>query len=174
MPKKKLLILGAGGFGQAVAEVATLLEKWSDIDFVDDRWPELAHVKTYSVISNLKNLDLIDLENYEAIVAVGNNQLRYQWYTILEQLNVSLTTIIHPSVIKSITSIIDLGVIIMAGCILGTATRIEKGVILNIGTLLDHDVIIKSYSHLSVGVGVAAGQTIKEFSFLDVGTKVGH
>lgn len=174
MPKKKLLILGAGGFGQAVAEVATLLEKWSDIDFVDDRWPELTHVKTYSVISNLKNLDLIDLENYEAIVAVGNNQLRYQWYTRLEQLNVLLTTIIHPSVIKSITSIIDLGVIIMAGCILGTATRIEKGVILNIGTLLDHDVIIKSYSHLSVGVGVAAGQTIKEFSFLDVGTKVGH
>lgn len=28
MPEKKLLILGAGGFGQAIAEVAELLGNW--------------------------------------------------------------------------------------------------------------------------------------------------
>ena len=40
MPEKKLLILGAGGFGQTIAEVAELLGNWESISFVDDRWPD--------------------------------------------------------------------------------------------------------------------------------------
>ena len=30
MPEKKLLILGAGGFGQTIAEVAELLGNWDE------------------------------------------------------------------------------------------------------------------------------------------------
>ena len=37
MPEKKLLILGAGGFGLSIAEVAELLGNWESISFIDDR-----------------------------------------------------------------------------------------------------------------------------------------
>lgn len=174
MPKKKLLILGAGGFGQAVAEVATLIAKWSDIDFVDDRWPELTHVKTYSVISNLKNLDLIDLQNYEAIIAIGNNQIRQKWHQLLLDFDVSLTSIIHPQAIIAPSAKIGSNVIIMAGCIVGTNSVIQDGVILNIGVLLDHDVIIESFSHLSVGVKVAGDNIVSSYSFFEVGHFIAH
>ena len=40
MPKKDLLILGAGGFGLAVAEAAELTGQWDKIVFADDRWPD--------------------------------------------------------------------------------------------------------------------------------------
>ena len=37
--EKKLLILGAGGHGKAVAEAAKLNKEWTHIAFIDDRWP---------------------------------------------------------------------------------------------------------------------------------------
>lgn len=53
MPKKDLLILGAGGFGQSIAEVAKLLGQWERINFVDDRWPEQQQIGFYSIIENI-------------------------------------------------------------------------------------------------------------------------
>lgn len=32
----KLLILGAGGHGKVVAEIATKMKKWNEIAFLDD------------------------------------------------------------------------------------------------------------------------------------------
>lgn len=45
MPKSRLLILGAGGFGQAVAEIAASLGQWQEIQFVDDCWKDKKRVK---------------------------------------------------------------------------------------------------------------------------------
>lgn len=174
MPEKKLIILGAGGFGQSVAELAALLGKWESIYFADDRWPEHQYAGQYSIISNISSLKNQDLEGFEAIVAVGNNQIRQKWLQLLLDLSVPLTTIVHPQAVIAPSANTGQGVIIMAGCIIGSNSLIQQGVILNIGTLLDHDVIVEEYVHLSVGVRVASGQRISRFSFLEVGTAIGH
>ncbi|MCU4311789.1 acetyltransferase [Acinetobacter variabilis] len=174
MPKKNLLILGAGGFGQSIAEVAALSAQWQQIYFVDDRWPEQKQVGQYSIISNIQNLSQLQQENVEAIVAVGNNQIRQKWQQLLLDLSIPLATIIHPQAVISPSAQIGQGVSIMAGCIIGTNTIIQDGVLLNIGTLLDHDVVIEHFSHLSVGVNIAGGQRIPSGSFLEVGTRIGH
>ena len=174
MPEKKLLILGAGGFGQTIAEVAELLGNWESISFVDDRWPDQQWLGCYPIVSNIQNLSLIKQQDFEAIIAVGNNQIRQKWQQLLLDLSIPITTIIHPQTVVAPSVKIGQGVSIMAGCIIGTNTIIQDGVILNIGTLLDHDVMIEVFSHLSVGVKVAGGQIIPPRSFLKVGTSVGH
>jgi sugar O-acyltransferase (sialic acid O-acetyltransferase NeuD family) len=174
MPEKKLLILGAGGFGQSIAEVAELLGKWKSISFIDDRWSEQQQAGRYIIIANIQSLETINVDNFEAIIAVGNNQIRQKWQQLLLDLSIPLTTIIHPQTVIAPSVKIGQGVIIMAGCIIGTNTIIQDGVILNIGTLLDHDVMIEAFSHLSVGVKVAGGQIIPLSSFLEVGTSIGH
>lgn len=174
MPEKKLLILGAGGFGQSIAEVAELLGKWKSISFVDDRWPEQQHAGHYTIITNIESLEIINVDNFEAIIAVGNNQIRQKWQQLLLDLSIPITTIIHPQTVIAPSVTIGQGVSIMAGCVIGTNTIIQNGVILNIGTLLDHDVMIEAFSHLSVGVKVAGGRIIPPRSFLEVGTSVGH
>lgn len=174
MPEKKLLILGAGGFGQSIAEVAELLGKWKSISFVDDRWPEQQWLGCYPIVSNIQNLSLIKHQDFEAIIAVGNNQIRQKWQQLLLDLSIPITTIIHPQTVIAPSAKIGQGVSIMAGCVIGTNTIIQDGVILNIGTLLDHDVIIEAFSHLSVGVKVAGGQIIPLSSFLEIGTSIGH
>ena len=174
MPEKKLLILGAGGFGQTIAEVAELLGNWENISFVDDRWPEQQWLGCYPIVSNIQNLSLIKQQDFEAILAVGNNQIRQKWQQLLLDLSIPITTIIHPHAVISPSAKIGRGVSIMAGCIVGTKTVIHDGVILNIGTLLDHDVIIEDFCHLSVGVKVAGGKRISQQTFLEVGTIISH
>lgn len=174
MHNKNLLILGAGGFGQSIAELATLLNKWGTISFVDDRWPNQTQVARHSIIANIQNLTSLDLQNYEAIIAIGNNQIRQKWHQLLLDLDVSLTSIIHPQAIIAPSAKIGSNVIIMAGCIVGTNSVIQDGVILNIGALLDHDVMIESFSHLSVGVKVAGGNIVSSYSFFEVGHFIAH
>lgn len=174
MPEKKLLILGAGGFGQTIAEVAELLGNWESISFVDDRWPEQQWAGCYPIVSNIQNLSLIKQQNFEAIIAVGNNQIRQKWHQLLLDLTIPLTSIIHPHTVISPSVKFGQGVCIMAGCIIGANTIIQDGVILNLGTLLDHDVIVGNFAHLSVGVKVASNNIISAFSFLEVGSIVEH
>lgn len=174
MLKPTLLILGAGGFGLAVAEAAELSGQWQQIIFADDRWPTTQQVGPYKIVSNIANLKQLDSANIKAIVAVGNNQLRQYWQQTLLDLNITLTSVVHPQAVISHTAQIGQGVSIMAGCIISCNTVINDGVILNIGTLLDHDVIIKAFAHLSVGVKVAGAKTIAPHSFLELGTCIPH
>lgn len=175
MPNKpSLLILGAGGYGLAVAEAAELSGQWQEIMFADDRWPATQHVAEYNIVTNIANLNQLQNTQLQAIVAVGNNTLRQQWQQTLRALGIELTSVIHPKTVVSRTAQIGLGVSVMAGCVISRKTVINDGVILNIGTLLDHDVVIQEFAHLSVGVKVAGGQTITAHSFLEVGTCILH
>lgn len=174
MPKKDLLILGAGGYGRSIAEVAELTGEWNNIVFADDSWPQKKNIDQYSIMSDIQNLSSVQHSNFQAITAVGNNKIRQKWQQLLIDLGIPLTSIIHPCAVISPSSTIGLGTSIMAGCIVGTKTIIQDGVILNVGTLIDHDVSIESFSHLSVGVKIASGKVIKQYSYLDVGTIVGH
>lgn len=166
---KSLLILGAGGYGLAVAEAAELTQKWQEIIFVDDRWPATQQVEGYTVISNVATLNQLALTNVEAIVAVGNNELRQQWQQVLLKLGIKLATIVHPEAVVSTRAWIGNGVSIMAGCIVSRGVVIKDGVILNIGTLLDHDVTVESCSHLSVGVKVKSNIVIPANTYVAAG-----
>ena len=170
MPKPTLLILGAGGYGQAVAEAAELTGQWQNIIFADDCWPKYQQVGGYKIVSNIANLQQLSSNNIQAIVAVGNNHLRQKWQTLLCELGIIITSIIDPQAIVSPTAQIGQGVTIMAGCVISSKAVINDGVILNIGTLLDHDVIVEAFAHLSVGVKVAGGKTIAQHTFLEVGS----
>ena len=174
MPKATLLILGAGGYGLAVAEAAQLSGQWQEIIFADDRWPKTQQVGEYQIVSNIANVQQLVCSNIQAIVAVGNNHLREKWQKLLGDLGIRMTSIIHPQAIVSPTAQIGQGVTVMAGCVISTKTVINDGVILNIGTLLDHDVIIKAFAHLSVGVKVSSGKIIAPYSFLEVGSCIPH
>lgn len=174
MPKATLLILGAGGYGLAVAEAAQLSGQWQEIIFADDGWPKTQQVGEYKIVSNIANVQQLTSNNIQAIVAVGNNHLREKWQKLLGDLGIRMTSIIHPQAVVSPTAQIGQGVTVMAGCVISTKTVINDGVILNIGTLLDHDVIIKAFAHLSVGVKVSSGKIIAAYSFLEVGSCIPH
>ena len=77
MSKKKLLLVGAGGFGRMVAEQAMLQYDCAFVDDGQDVDTEICGIPVVGGLSDLpelrKNLDLL-------VVGIGNNQLRAQVY----------------------------------------------------------------------------------------------
>ncbi|MFV5376758.1 acetyltransferase [Acinetobacter calcoaceticus] len=169
-----LLILGAGGHGKSVAEAAYLSGKWNNIVFADDAWPEKTEFYGYPILSNMKHLSEASLKVSAAIPAVGNNMVRQQWFQLLQEADIPLATVIHPSAIISSSARLGSGVSIMAGCIIGVEADIADGVIVNMGTAIDHDVTIGQFAHLSVGVKVTGGKSLAAFEFVPAGSIFAH
>ena len=75
--KKKLLIVGAGGFGRMVAEQAMLQY---DCAFVDDGQPVGTGVCGTPVVGEIANLPELRKSYGLLVVGIGNNNFRVQVY----------------------------------------------------------------------------------------------
>lgn len=172
--RQKLLILGAGGHGKAVAEAALLSGKWHDIAFVDDCWPHKSTVFGINIVSNIEGLTQIASEWTAATPAVGNNALRQQWMRVINSVNMPMATVIHPSACVSSSAIIGSGTAIMALAMIGVDVLIGECSIINAHSTVDHDVRLGDFVHLGVGVHLAGGVQVGSNVWLQVGCCVGY
>ena len=172
--RQKLLILGAGGHGKAVAEAALLSGKWHDVAFVDDCWPQRSTVFGINVVSNIEGLPQIASDWTAAIPAIGNNALRQQWMRVISSVNMPIATVIHPSACVSSSAIIGNGLAIMALAMVGVDVKMGQGVIINAHSTVDHDVVLGDFVHLGVGTHLAGGVKVGDNSWLQVGSCAGY
>lgn len=136
---KQLVILGSGGYGHTVADVAEQLGY--KVVFLDDAIPDhpLASFTDY-----------ITFDAY-FIPAFGNNAFRLEWLTRLESAGGKLATLIHPTAYVSPKAAINPGTVILPHAIVNTDTLIERGCILNLGAIVDHGCIIEEGCHICLG-----------------------
>lgn len=148
--KKKLLVLGAGGHGQVVAEAAELMNVWERIYFLDDN-SESKYIMGYEVVSQIKDYSLFSCHEYDAIVAIGNNTLRKKLIENLKSCGFNIPIIIHPRACISKYAKIGSGTVVLANAVVNTNTQIGEGCIINISTTIDHDCVIKNWTHIASG-----------------------
>ena len=164
MKEKKLIILGAGGYGRTVADVAAQLG-YSTM-FLDDSIPDhplssfAAHIHPDSKASTS--------EGY-FIPAFGNNQLRLSWLDTLSKAGAMLATLIHPTAYVSPKAQIGEGVVILPKACVNTDTIVEKGCILNIGCIVDHGCVIEEGVHICLGAIVKGENRVKALSKIEAG-----
>lgn len=73
--ERTLLVVGAGGLGQDVAEIACLSGRYTKIVFLDDA-PNPEKERQYHIVGGVDDLEKF-VGHYEyAIAAVGNNEYR--------------------------------------------------------------------------------------------------
>ncbi|MGA4472131.1 acetyltransferase [Ectopseudomonas chengduensis] len=171
---RKLLVLGAGGHGKAVAEAALLSGEWQQVVFLDDRWPELKVVCGLPVVGGLSHLAENAGAADGAIAAVGNNCLRRAWQEKITASGISLVSVVHPRACVSASASIGPGSAIMSLAVVGAEARLGQGVIINAGAVADHDVILGDYAHLGVGVCLAGGVAVGEAAWLQAGCSAGY
>lgn len=174
MKSTNLLIIGAGGHGKAVAEAALLSGLWTEVFFVDDRWPTLQTVMGLPVVSSVPELANYSGKIDGAIAAVGNNRVREQWLDNLKALNIPVASIVHPSAVVSPTAHIDEGTAVMALAMVGVDVQIGRGAIINANATVDHDARLGDFAHLGVGVQLAGGVKIGARTWLQAGTCAGY
>ena len=157
---KRLVILGAGGYGRTVADIAHQLG-YSTI-VIDDAVPAHPLSSFQSYIDSSTSF----------IPALGNNAFRMEWINRIEESGGQLATLIHPTAYVSPTATINLGTVILPHAIINTDVEVGKGCIINLGAIVDHGCILEEGVHICLGAIVKGENRIEKCSKIEAGEVV--
>jgi len=171
---RRLLVIGAGGHGRAVAEAAELGVSHAVAGFLDDA-PDVEHdiwgIPVWGSSSMLAELlGRVD----EVVVAIGNNTVRRALHQRVRETGLTLATIVHPAALLSPRAVVGPGSVLMAGAIVGTQARLGEGVIVNCGAVVDHDCVVENFGHLGVKAGMAGGAVLGAGAWMQAGSSLGY
>jgi len=140
---KKLLLVGAGGFGRVVLEHA---RNDYDCAFVDDGYEKGAEICGIKVVGKLD--DLVNLyPEYNLIsVTIGNNALRGKVYSRAIQIGYDFPNIIGQNVYISPYASIGTGCVLLNNVTIQNGSKVGSGIILNPGVEIHHDSEVGDYS----------------------------
>lgn len=163
----RVLIVGAGGFGRAVADAMTSGSVAAG--FVDDRGPSCGPVMGLPVFGTTADLQTLRQEFDELVVAIGDNRRRRELCEAALALGYRLAPIVHSRSWVSSHARIGPGSIVMAGAIVGTEAVIGSGVIVNAGAIVDHHAVVGDHAHLGIGAGLGGGVRVGDGAWLREG-----
>jgi sugar O-acyltransferase, sialic acid O-acetyltransferase NeuD family len=165
---KKLAIIGAGGHGQVVKEIAEAGNKYNEIVFFDDDFEKIRNTLVMGTIEE----SFYVLSEYDVFVAIGNNSIRKTFLEKLEQRNAVIPLIIHPNASVSKTARIGKGTVVMENVVIHANAVIGNGCIINTGSIIEHDNDIKDYAHVSPGALLGGTVKIGEGTHVGIGAVV--
>lgn len=160
---KNLLILGAGGHGKVVKEIAEALG-YKNIAFLDDNSQE--------AIGKISDSKAFVNDYQEAFVGIGNNKFRGELLSRLEQEGFTIPVLIHPMAYISKTAIIEKGTVVEPKAIVNANSKVSRGCIISVGAIVDHDVVLEDYVHVNAGAICKAGSFVAKEIKLEAGQVV--
>jgi len=162
-----LIIIGAGGYGMVVADLARQLNKYDKIAFLDD------NSQAEQVVGKCASyVDYLHREAVEFYPALGNNELRLEWYNKLKDHNCKIATIVHPTAYVSPLAKIGEGTVVLPRACVNTDTIIKSCCIINMGALIDHNCVIEEGCHVCLGAVIKANNHLKACVKIEAGVVV--
>lgn len=164
----KLLILGAGGHGQAVKEVAETLGIYRKIAFLDDRYKEKDAAES-DIIGKLSDYEKHKDEFPHAFAAIGNPELRKDLLEKLQDAGYKVVSLISSHAVVAPSAEIAEGCVVMPGAVIQSNAKIGRGGIVSAGAIIDHDSKIGAYSHVNAGAIVPSMSEVREKTKINYG-----
>lgn len=164
----RLIILGAGGYGRTVADVAKQLGGFDEIRFLDDCQTGR------DILGKCNEYFAFDTDSTFFYPAFGNNSNRLNWLDRLENEGLKVATLIHPSAYVSPTAVIEAGTVVMPKAVINTDCRIDRGCIINLGAIIDHGCMIECGAHICLGAIVKAENRIPKNMKVEAGEVVNN
>ena len=160
---KQLLIIGAGGYGGVVYDIAKL-NGYENIAFLDDSPKD----KVVGKISEFEKFK----DDAEFVIAIGDNTLRERFYNMLTENGAKVISLAHPSAIVAESAFVDNGTVIMAGAIINPNAKVGRAVIVNTCCSIDHDSVVEDFTHISVGARICGTVHVGSRTFVGAGATI--
>ncbi|MCM2678915.1 acetyltransferase [Echinimonas agarilytica] len=167
----RLVILGAGGHGKVVLDVAQQIGRYSEYIFLDDFHPVGSLVANTEVVGTLDSFKQFE-SNSEFFIAMGRCQSREIWYQKLDVAGLPLATLVHPSAVISPSVTLERGVLVCAGVVVNPHAQIGLCTILNTACSVDHDCVIGDFSIICPGVSLAGAVSIGPRCWIGIGSTI--
>ena len=166
---KGLIIIGAGGHGRVIADIAQL-NGYEEILFLDDDIKKKRNGQ-YQVAGTTEDIDRYR-QDYDFIVGTGDNAIRKKISDILEDKMIIQPVLVHPSAVIDKTVCVQAGTVIMANAVINADAAAGKGCIINTAATVDHDCVLEDYVHISPGAHMAGGVHIGEGTWIGTGASI--
>lgn len=160
----KLIILGVGGYGQTVADIAEQSGDYEEIHFLDD------NAKINNVIGKCEKFE--KYKDCAIYPAFGNNQIRFEWIEKLLIEGISVPTIMHNSAYISPKSNVGAGCVVLPHAVINTNCTVGRGCIINCNATIDHGCVIEDGVHICLGAIVKAENRIAKYTKIEAGEVV--
>ena len=162
----RLVIVGAGGYGRVIAEIADCMNKYSEICFLDDSSLDKRVIGKCGQYADFVN------SNTEFYVAFGANEFRLQWINNLLEKGAKIATVIDKTAYISPSATIGIGSAVLPKAVVNTNCVVKKGVIVNCGAVIDHDCIIGEGTHICLNTVIKAENAIPSVIKIDAGVVI--
>lgn len=164
-----LLIAGAGGHGRVVAEAAETTGQWSEIAFLDDRYPELQTSGDWNVVGRIEELERHGVRFQACIAAVGDVHLRLELLRAVQQGGFTVPVITHARATVSRRVRVESGSFIAAGGVVNIGSTVGPGCIINTGATVDHDCSLGPGVHICPGAHLGGNVIIGPRTWFGIG-----
>lgn len=170
-----VLILGAGGHAQVVAEAMWRAHEAGSplrpIGYLDD--DAALHGQERLGLPVWGSLVMVTTVAHDAVVlAIGDNRTRQEIFARLLQRGEYFATIIHPHAIVSADVAVGAGTVVLAGAIVNTGSVIGANVILNTGCTVDHHNQIGDHAHIGPGAHLGGDVLVGAGALIGIGAVV--
>lgn len=169
---KPLVILGSGGHGRVVADIARAMGR-TVAGFLD------ANVPAGRVFGGIKVLGgdpLLDdrafIAQHEFIIAIAEQRARRRLATLVRERLGALVSLVHPSAVVAPDVRIGAGTVLVAGSVVNPGAILGDLVIVNTGATVDHDCVLNDGVHICPGAHLAGTVTCGEDACIGTGAVV--
>ncbi|HAA89965.1 MAG TPA: acetyltransferase [Peptococcaceae bacterium] len=167
--EKQLVVIGAGGHGKVVAEVAAAAG-YEVLGFFDD-FVKSSPLQKYPLLGTIAELPRKADQGVLAVVAVGDNRRRRELVAEISGC-VRFATVIHPSAVISETAQIGEGTVVMPHVAVNAGAQIGRHAILNTSCSVDHDCFLGDFVHISPGAVLCGGVRLGAGTHIGAGAVV--
>jgi sugar O-acyltransferase (sialic acid O-acetyltransferase NeuD family) len=170
MNPKKLAIMGFGGHARSIADVA-LACGYTELLFVDENAGPDENFLGHRVVSHFDAREK-DTSWYDAFAASGDNVRRSEQCGTIEQLGLTLVSLISPIASVGVGSLVAPGCFVGHHAHIGPMAKIGRACIINTGAIVEHESYVGDYSHVSVNATMAGRSKLGAFSMLGAGATI--
>lgn len=171
----RVLIAGAGGHGQVIADVLMAAERQGAavrvVGFLDDN--ALLRGATRLGLPILGAMaDVAAVAHDAVVIGIGDNAIRRGLFERLRAGGARFVTALHPSAVIAQDVEIGDGTVACASVTVNPGARIGVNVILNTGCIVEHHCYVGDHAHIAPGVRMGGEVQIGEGCLVGIGAVI--